>query len=216
MVQPIPKYYGRRFLSVVLVLSLVCGFTPSPHVPGSSSNVVKSFDKIARLYQQFLSTDRPLIYKQSYSDSPTGVTAEVYRYSAEEMSYDVYKTRSLVSPYVAYITAQVYSPGNGQCGDVSFGPDYVDGYTSVDSAVAHSNVETCYPQTGFELEGEEIRFDFAYQSGRWELKSVTRVEEDIPEVALTAILIFPISSGLTITERSGIALNKPWQALRRR
>ena len=136
-----------------------------------------SFKLIVGKFNTFFAAGpRKAIMKTSSGYSPTGefVIEEV---SAQDITYDVEKTSSLVSPYSATILMNIVDRDNSGCGDLKHG-GVAYGWSSVQGALSAIDLSDCYRYTP--IEGKPtlyaIKLVFAFQDERWVFKDAIQVE----------------------------------------
>ena len=107
----------------------------------SSEDPVKSLERIVLKFESFFGSPQLLLYKQIYHNSPLFYLC---KYTGSDISYDVQKTDSLVSPYVGYIYITVVGQGNGSCGTIAgFGGSFYGWSTAVE-AIRAKDQEECF------------------------------------------------------------------------
>jgi hypothetical protein len=204
-----------KTFAIILMLFIGLGTSVSfpQEVLGQSEQdqALNSFQKLVDKFSSFFQTKQYLVYKQSYSESPTGVLVYVLEYSlSKDISYDVQKTQSLISPFIGYITLGLTSRENGSCGTV-MGYKVRVGWNNADDAVKNIDNGSCYKYTPLDKPYvDEVRFTFAFQQGKWIFKDIIRVEFNKPAIAISTGLGKPAFPGNVISEQSGLEINKKW------
>jgi len=178
--------------------------------PSLSSDPLKAFQVIVSGYKSFFSKGEKLVYGQAHSDSPSGRLIYVKEYVGKDLSYDVRKTDSLVSPFAAYIQLSLRSMQNGSCGTVT-GYNKMDGWPDVASALAQGDAAHCFkPLLDNEEYWDQVRFQYAYQDDKWTLVQVLRTKYAKPELAVSAAIGVPTAPGIRLTDAQAVAYNQAW------
>lgn len=181
---------SKLILALTLIATLIVTFTPvsnfSAYCQDTKAEVaVSMFEKKVAEFKHFLSQERPLVFKDKTHNSPTG-----YRYVflliglMSEVSYDIQKTNSLVSPYMAYIKVALHMRGNMKCGDVVrtlFDQKFVNGYSTYEKAERKRYENECYNKGLIEV----VHFNFVYQKQQWVFKGATLPESGDPVSAIS-------------------------------
>lgn len=171
---------------------------------------LKSFQAIVAGYKSFFSKSQKLVYGQAFSDSPSGRLIYVVDYVGRDISYDVRKTDSLVSPFTAYIQLSLRLMQNGSCGTVVSYRSRA-GWPDVAGALAQADSAPCFKPL---IDGEEfwdkVRFQYAYQDDKWTLVQVLRTEYAKPELAISAAIGVPAAPGIALADPQALAFNNGW------
>ena len=199
------KDYARLlFLTFILIFS----FSPIVFCQEKEESFALSlFQQKVASFKGFLSGQPKLLYKQSFSESPTGVVYEHHQVRLLNISYDVRRTDSLVSPFLGIIDVTYEDKTNRSCGDVktTFGrKTWVNGFSSREKILKYR--DRCFKLDDV-LSTEHVRFSFAFQEDRWTWKNVIRVKYNNPDLAISAALGKPIAPGLRVED------NKQWEEL---
>jgi len=127
-------------------------------------------DKI-RAVQSFLERPQKVAIADPWPKSPRGRLYTIAKIELISSAYDVQRTESLVSPYIAHLDLAVRHTANALCGDLR-GPVGTVGWSLPANAVAAADRPECY---GLPIRGGPytLRFNYAFQSNQWVLKSVT-------------------------------------------
>jgi hypothetical protein len=167
---------------------------------------VESFDLIVSTFSKFFESPQKIIYRQKYSDSPSGVLVFVNEYSAANLRYDIKKTDSMISPFTAHIELDVKERNNGSCGNVS-GYKKIVGWHDEKEALEKSDSSSCY-KTENEY-SRPIKFVFAYQNSKWVLKSVVYSGDYSPERVISSALgLYP-----SAIDKESVVFNAKWMNL---
>lgn len=181
----------------------------------SSRNVTQSFKKKVEHFKEFFSKMPKALSDQPFSKSPSGSVFSFYKYKMIDLSFDVQKSDSLISPFIGYIYLTYEEWDNKKCGDVSVSypgsrETVYYGYSTVSKA-KNSDKSECYQRsklTGESLRPQEkIKFIFAYQENRWVFKDVIRVKYNTPDIIISTALGHPVEPGRYREE------NKFWEEL---
>jgi hypothetical protein len=173
----------------------------------SSDDPVKSLERIVFKFESFFGSPKILLYKQIYYDSPLFYLC---KYTAtSDISYDVQKTNSLVSPYVGYIYITVVGQKNGSCGNIAeFGGNF-HGWSTAVEAIRAKDKEECFKDPL----PDPLKFVFAYQRDRWVIKHVIRTEYGNEKLAIGAALGIEAGPARVANEPEAQVFNKGWRDL---
>lgn len=171
---------------------------------------LKAFQAIVGGYKAFFSTSRKLVYGQAYSDSPSGRLIYIVDYTGKDLSYDVRRSDSLVSPFTAYVQLSLRSLKNGSCGTVA-GYQTAAGWPDLAGALAQADTARCFkPLLENEEYWDQVRFQYAYQDDKWTLVQILRIQYARPELAIAAAIGVPTAPGITLAAPQAMAFNKGW------
>jgi hypothetical protein len=211
----------RMLLSVVAV-SLVAsnsyadakagpgGVAISTSQAATPKDPLKSFQSLVAGYTAFFSSSQKLLHIHRSSESPSGKLAAISQYIGKDLSYDVKKTDSLVSPFSAYIQLSLSSTRNSSCGTVTAYQQQV-GWPDAAGALAHADSTTCFKPLFSDQEyWDRVRFQYSYQDDKWVLMQIVRLEFGTPEHAISAAIGRPGTSGPALRDPEAMAFNKPW------
>jgi hypothetical protein len=210
--------YGdiMKLFTIIITLIFFCGIS---NVQADQPKAIYSFNSIKGKFSNFFKTPQKLIYKQSYSASPTGINVEIIEYDCIEMSYDIQETKSLISPFIAYIDLDLTSISNSSCGNVSYtigDSKTTTGWDSEKGALDNADIPSCYKRqmdiTGSlePISRETIRINFAFQNNKWVFKSAVRKKYNIPPLALSNAFGIIINPGIQLQDSTSIAYNSKW------
>jgi hypothetical protein len=143
------------------------------HKAAPVSDPLSSFKlAVGRFNTFFAAGPRKMIVAEPFHRSVSGRVVTIYQYSAQDISYDVEKTNSLVSPYLATIQMNTTVKSNDSCGGDVKGPNGMGGesplgWSTVKAALAADRLE-CY---SYGVEGPPVvwvlKLVFAFQDGKW-------------------------------------------------
>ncbi|MBL0310031.1 MAG: hypothetical protein IPP77_10235 [Bacteroidetes bacterium] len=151
--------------------------------------VVQSFNFVVEKFSAFIQTSHKLVYKQAYTNSPTGILVYILEYKGSNLSFDIKRTESIISPFLGYIEIDFEDRSNARCGNVSFSiKNYtkISGWDNEQEAINFDTVMKCYePQLDMFNKPEKsfidrIQFVFAYQDGKWIFKETKRIKTPLP------------------------------------
>jgi hypothetical protein len=177
----------------------------------TEDEVIASFERMVKKYQQFFSEPRLCYNKQKFSKSPTGFFYNSKKFMAlGNASYDIKKTDSLISPYTGYILMTLKEWTAKKCGNIKITSPIpalsIFGFDTLEAVKQAAANESC-----FELDDivpvEEVRFNFAFQSGKWVWKSVMNNKTKVVEIYISTALGNGIGLGYPLEE------NKDWLVL---
>ena len=188
----------------------VTGSEPKAVQPTVPSDPLKAFQAIVDGYKSFFSKSEKLVYGSAYAKSPNGRVVYVVEYSGKDLSYDVRKTDSLVSPFTAYVQLSLRSMDNGSCGTV---PGYKNmvGWPDVATALTQADSAQCFkPLIAGEEFWDRVRFQYAYQDDKWKLVQILRTKYAKPELAISAAIGVPAAPGIRLADTEAIVFNEAW------
>lgn len=197
---------------------------PAPPDPLSSFQVV-----VKKFTDFFSGGPRKLAEGGLYN----GKLFAIFEYTGQDISYDVEKTSSLVSPYSATIQMNVIGKDNISCGDVrvsSYKRNVTaqelsagkgeevrgEGWSSIQGALSAKDRTECYAYSP--LPGEPTvygaKFVFAFQEGKWVFKDAVATNY-APGISLLFLSLWADgTSPIThFTEGEAQTLNSPWENL---
>lgn len=181
-----------------------------------------SFNSIVNKFSDFIKSPQKLIYKQTFSKSPSGFVVEILEYSGSNLSYDIKKTESIVSPFVGFIEIDFISKNNSACGNVSYTLTkykHCVGWDTEKGALDNAISPKCYepqidvtgkPESSFV---DRVRFTFAYQNNNWVFKSVDRPNYGNSELAISGALGLYPDPVLPLTNKESREFNEKWLTL---
>jgi len=198
------KWKVLILLFAVLLIFVNSGFAQ----PSQEERALKAFKPIVNRFTQFLKTNPELVGKHVEAASPTGVSYAIRQYIMEDnISYNIEKTNSIVSPFIGYIEATVTRMDNDSCGNICtkngcFGRDNI-------TDAINSAEKKCERWSA--VNSLVIKFIFAYQDNGWIFKDV-KLESGHSVTILLQALSKP-SDNPPITEPEGISYNRKWANL---
>ena len=171
------------------------------------------FKLIVNRFQDFFKTPQKIVYKERYTGSPTGQIAEVLNYSLNEISYDIQKTESIVSPFAGYILINVTKTTNAKYGNITSGKGKKlrrIGFDTERAALDNSDNLTCYePQIVDNYSWGTVVLDrkyyFTYQDNKWVFKNM--------DTNLVFNYLYGITSTPALTEDESLQFNSKWRTL---
>lgn len=183
---------------------------PSPE----QARAMDLLDKMVGKFHAFLSTPRKAIYRQK-SDEVASRSAFVLReFTTKEVSSDMKNNDSLNVPFNAYIQFTLGSVNDSvKCGAVALKSGSLKASATSSDAIKFADKADCFaPAAGVALP-LEIHVNFAYQRGKWVVKSVTRADGK-RDAVLTATLLGAALDDIDVVEDGeGTAFNSGWRAL---
>lgn len=135
----------------------------------SAEEMVSLFKKRVALFEEFLSREPRLLIKEDYSRSPSGLLYVFRIMQPHEITYDVQKTSSLVSPHIGYIDVSYTVMESMRCGDVEIA--HLKFYSTYEKARADAVDSRCFVTNRKDLLFG-ARFVFSFQDGRWMFQKV--------------------------------------------
>ncbi len=153
----------KGFITALIAMAL--GFAGT-----ANADVVSEFESKVAKIEKFASTPKVLLHDEAFSGSPTGMLFYLIKYTMSDVSYDVKKSDSLVSPYIGYVTVQAISQlENRDNGDTSYSGLKKFYSTSAKALTANTTFgnEKVYSQSF------NFKYTYAYQRSKWVLKGVS-------------------------------------------
>lgn len=154
------------FLIIVLILS--CGTEQKNEPKIDEKEIVAKFEALVKKYSLFFEKTPGIIQKQNYPDSPTREIYLINKYKLSNLSYDIQKSDSLISPYIGYIEVHYFKYVGTKCGD--FYVKIMDEHfnSTLEKARQHLTDEQCFKFFEYHMNPEPyIRFFFTYNNGKW-------------------------------------------------
>jgi hypothetical protein len=196
---------------LVLALGIAASQSFATGASAKAADPVSTFKPIAARYTTFFGADPVLLHSENFPKSPTGKVFALRKYMSDEVSYDVQKTDSLVSPFTAYVKLHASVADNAQGGDLKFeytgtGRAMYFGYSTLDAAKAADTFSSDFelPKGSKTRPPVTITFRYADQDGKWIYKGQTEdggsPNQELAEFALAAALKKPAND----------PLNQPW------
>jgi hypothetical protein len=155
------------WVALVLPVKNLSHASDSDLSPAENQTALQKFRKKAAKIQEFMSTNKLMLVKQDSSLSPTGLS---YSYSrvklVDNISLDVQKSNSLISPLVGYIYLTHTREENLRCGDIMDRyKDFTYGYSTYEKALIHK--QDCFHSYGAVA---SVKLVFSYQNNHWIFK----------------------------------------------
>jgi hypothetical protein len=190
------------------------------------ARALKNFERIVDDFSKYFATNPKFVSKEADSERYSFYTAKIiytiHQQVLKNVSFDVRKTDSLVSPFAGYIDVEFIRKNNVNCGDVFFrssppgpvgSPTGPIGYSNIHIALNRANEDSCFKS----LTSTTDRYEFAYQNSRWVLKSIKSIRDKriSQNDFMTAVLGIKESAYnfKFITEPAGLDFNKKWFVL---
>ena len=107
----------KRMAYIIFILLTIV--FPAALYGAEQAQVISQFEKKVELFEQFFQAAPKVIEQQEYSKSPSGYIYFYNQYKFRELSYDIKKTSSLISPYTGYIDLGYIKDNSAKCGDVN-------------------------------------------------------------------------------------------------
>jgi len=195
------------FRMIIFCLVVCFVLSSKAHALEQTNNqTVESFNLIVGKFDNFFKSPQKIIYRENYSESPSGGVVYVIEYSGVNLRYDIKKTDSMISPFTAFIELDLTTGSNGSCGNVSGYQNNI-GWDNEKEALEKSNSPNCYKPS--EYVTHPVKFGFAYQNNKWILKSVVYTEFNRPDKAILSALDLYQS----VTNKESIVFNSKWMNL---
>lgn len=170
------------------------------------STALSSMEKLSSRIEVFFSEPHKLLTKSLDEDNPHIQYVEIGKYLGKDLSYDVKKTDSLVSPYTGYVKIKLTRRFNSQCSPMK------DFWPSERDAIANAGNEKCYPDFNNDY-GIEVRFIYAYQKNNWVLKDIlqTYYGKTKQMGGLLTAIGMPAAGYLIPTDPDSVKFNQIWR-----
>ena len=173
----------QLFIIFLLCSALVCAQDKE------EKKALNAFKPIINKFTRFYGENPKVIKKESFSSSPTQVVYSINEYHFIDVSYNIEKTNSIISPLIGYFEITLTSRENAKCGNVESG-SVIYGYDKIEAALI-KDIEECFsgplnvdsPEDYKLLRRKEkydpykIKFTFAYQDNKWILKNISHYNE---------------------------------------
>lgn len=192
---------------LMLLLTMQISYADDPSTPSEQKQALQSFQLLVKDYNRFFNNKPELLNKLSVKESPTGKCYLITQFLLEDISYDIQKTTSIVTPYLGFIDIKTKTRRNDSCGNVKRKYD-TPGWDNIDDALRDTTAESCYTVYGAIVN----RFNFAYQNGEWVFKNVTYPNGEINGLIM-AIYGTPSDWFLMPDEPSALLFNQCWLQL---
>lgn len=155
---------------------------------------VNSFKKRVAIFEKFFISEPLLMEKQESQESPSGFIFFYSKFKNCKISFDIKKTDSLISPFMAYILVNYPNILSYNCGDMkgAFDSKY---FSTIEAARNNKNNESCYKESGIGGGESTDKFIFAYQNSKWIFKEVLFEHNSKPSPWLEAVFTGKISNG---------------------
>ncbi|MGB9006637.1 MAG: hypothetical protein WCB96_13005 [Candidatus Aminicenantales bacterium] len=188
----------------ILLAALLCfGFGSLWAQAEQSQSVVNSFQPVVKQVDELFSTSPAVLITEDFQkpglfilqSSKTGKINYLLKFEKIEISFDVQKTDSLISPFTAYIALKVKASSNADSGDIAsvlgrgsmgWGKLRHWGFEGSDKALQATVFHSCCdakrddPTQCF----GQVKILYAYQDGYWVFKGanddpITRIPDEI-------------------------------------
>jgi hypothetical protein len=146
--------------------------------PTENQDALQKFREKSIKIQGFMSTNNLILTKYDFPKSPTGFSYSYMKVRLVNMSFDVQKSNSLISPLVGYIYLTYTWEENSQCGDLIEVSKYIKsnyGYSSYEKVLAHK--QDCFRSyhqnedgTQLPYKNQSVKLVFSYQDNHWIFK----------------------------------------------
>jgi hypothetical protein len=193
---------------VLVILALASALYFPPYAIAETAEekkIISAFEQRVDLFEKFFAALPHFLEKQAYKSTPVpgGYILFWCRFDRTAISYDVRRTDSLISPYMAHVKVDYVEKRSHKCGD--FSAPYSAGryFTTLENARKSREDDSCY---GEDIFGES-KFVFAFQKGKWVFKEVLNTKNNSIDNRLTTIKGIPSGSWFPVEE------NNPWKVL---
>lgn len=164
----------------------------------SNQDPVKSFKRLVKQIDTFVSSSPISIHSEDAGNSSkSGTLYYLAKTTKLDISYDVKKTDSLLSPIIGYILLGVKVETNARYGDIKFSTFTSNlGYSYLDDALKNKRFAGCSHNLEESVEAwciGNVRLNYAYQDGKWEFKDIdTEVPHKIESGIVRRHMIYSI------------------------
>jgi len=165
---------------------------------------ISQFEKRVALFEKFFQEEPKVIEKQEFSESSSNYIYFYNQYKLREISYDIQKTTSLVSPYTGYIDVDYMKYHSKKCGDVNTHNGLC--FSSLEDCRTNKNNSSCYAPLKYHSL-DTARFIFSYQKGKWVFKKVIWPDSAYPIPDIYAAFGKPVAGRLPLKD------NNHWKKL---
>jgi len=167
--------YCKLVLMLILIANLTLLSQEGIDSISNSSNIVKSFESVVSKLNEFYNTNPIFLDEQPFYSSPTNKVFHLYKYqNPVNISYDVKKTESLVTPFIGYI-------------EVTISDVWINTEIELDNkgkaTKGHFKLEDCLKDTIFhkyKVKGVlPIKYYYSYQKDKWVFKTIEAFKNNI-------------------------------------
>jgi hypothetical protein len=175
---------------------------------------VDSFKLTLGKFQTFFASGPRKAVMKRESGYHKGGEFVVDEVTARNLSYDVQKTDSLVSPFKGTLLMEIISRENSGCGDLKHDGEGF-GFSTVQGALAALDGTECYRYSPLPKQPTvyAIALVFAFQDGTWVFKSAMQVDYGNAWLLGQSLLGDAAYPATRFPEPEAEALNAPWRAL---
>lgn len=171
------NYKRKKIIFVILWFSIFLSVVKA--IAQEEAAVISLFQKRVDTFEKFFSSKPKFLQKLSHIDIGTVHKGPRYvflykRFDDYEISYDIRKSDSLVSPYVGYITVDCRVSESSKCGDFVSSGEH--SFTTLDNARQKRDDESCYKKVNV---GLGFRFIFVFQKQKWVFKEARTTSSNI-------------------------------------
>lgn len=174
------KSYITFILPAILMLATACA--------QNEEDIMSSFEKRVVTFKKFFSSKPKLLEGQYYKDSPTDRIFFYVRFDDPQITYNIYKTDSLVSPYMGYIDISYSFSEARKCGNAKGTLFYENFFSTIEFAREKKDDEGCYG----EKRRDESKFIFAFQKKRWVFINLVSKDDNEHDVFFRLALGIPL------------------------
>jgi hypothetical protein len=134
--------------------------------------VMAAFEKQVSIIDSFFTTKPLFLDRQDFPYSPTKEIFRLFKHTLFSLSYDIQKTNSIISPFVAVVHVTFRILNNSVINSDSYStvtPEYSNHW-------CHTTKESCLRDTIFKDRESlpiSITINYAYQDNHWIYKSVS-------------------------------------------
>jgi hypothetical protein len=186
------KIFYFLLLCIILISSV-------PLFSQGEAGALASFKVIVKSVDDFFSTSPIILVTEDFPSSPSGKINYRIKFEKFEISYDIQKTTSLVSPYTAYIDLKLKASSNASKGDIadSYGGAQCWGFQSAADAIKNQDFLTCTgiplystpEETGIARCTGSVKLLYSFQDNAWVFKNASLPDDSSIQDRHTAIIL---------------------------
>ena len=164
-----------QFKLFILLIFVQSSFSQVTDSSSNNDDIVKNFENVTEKLNDFYNSNPIFLDEQPFYSSPTKKVFHLYKHqSPVNITFDIKKTESLVSPYMGYIEVIV--------SDIWINTELI-----IDSkgkvTQGHLKLEDCLADTifhKFKAKGVvNIKYYYAYQKNEWIFKDIEAFKNNI-------------------------------------
>ncbi len=201
----------KRLIILFLALHVLVPCAAFAAEQDAEDAALQSFQPVVKNYADFFQQNPKLLTKVSPPQNPNQKAFSVTHFLLRRVYYDINKTTSIVTPFIAYIDIDTDVADNKTCGNVSFNSKDSEGWADMEEALKNADSVRCFVLRTSESGPIRHRFHFQYQrkTGRWELTDITYADGN-PNGRFMALLGISSPWFPAIYEPGALSYNEDW------